>query len=412
MRTVVRRGRWTGGAAVVIASLAVTMLSLPAASADPVEYTQLEVEADYGHPQISAERLSYGSADPFIVFGTTASVSVNVDSPAEYSSRSLTVAAADGDVLEAGRTYTGATDPTENGPGEPGLSFDGNGVGCDLSGEFTVNEIAVDDEGAISALNLTFEFQCSGKAPKAYGSLAWHSTLPPEPLPATVPYPSRVLAEINRRSVTYGTTVQVRGQLYADSAVRTLRIYQSIANGPQELVDTFEPRADGSFTRSLEVRGKTTFTVFYDGPGNVSDASRKDYVQVRALIETKVAKASGKQGKYHVIGKGRRTYFIARVLPKSPNQCLRFQAQFFVRGYWDYDAVVPCAKLSKRSVTGVYFDWDRDLVGVPIRIRAEWKGNGLVQSERTGWTFLKMANGKVTASRTAPGRLPRALSVV
>ena len=253
--------------------------------------------------------------------------------------------------------------------------------------------------GDVTAVNLTFEQHCEGDAAAAYGSLAWHSTMPPQALPATIPGPSSIALRVTPGKAAYGKTVQLRAQLRAASDVRTMSIYQKVGSRPKTLVTTADADAGGVLTRTLTLTGNTRYTVVYDGPGNVPDATASEKVSAVARIDTEVARASGKQGKYHLIAKGKRTYFLARVLPESPKACLAFRAQFLVRGRWGYDGLVACARLSKKSIGGVYFDWVKQLAGVPIRVRAEWKGNKDSLGKRSGWSYLRMVNGRIAAPR-------------
>lgn len=400
MSTVVRRRRTARSAVLLIAALAATLISVPATATGSVEYTQWDLAGDYGDYIIGATSHSYDAADGINVSGGIDGISASVSTGDTWWN--LAIAPADGDTLQAGRTYTGATRAPFAEPDEPGLDLHGTGRGCNqLTGSFTVNEIVADVVGNVVALNITFEQHCEGAQPAAYGSLAWHSTMPPQALPPTVPGPSSIALRVTPRKVVYGKTVELRARLSARSDVRTMSIYQKIGSEPRTLVTTAEADANGLLTRTLVVRGNTRYTVVYDGPGNVPDASAKAKVGAVARIDTKVARAAGSQGKYHLIRKGKRTYFLARVLPKSPKACLAFRAQFFVRGRWGYDGLVSCARLSKKSVGGVYFDWVKQLAGIPIRVRAEWSGNKDSLRARSKWSYLRMVNGRVTAGRTA-----------
>jgi len=263
----------------------------------------------------------------------------------------------------------------------------------------------------VLALNITFEQHCEGAQPAAYGSLAWHSTMPPQALPPTVPGPSSIALRVTPRKVAYGKTVELRAQLTARSDVRTMSIYKKVGSKPRTLVTTADADADGLLTRTLVVKGNTKYIAVYDGPGNVPDANATAKVTAAARIDTDVARASGTQGKYHLIAKGKRTYFLARVLPKSPKSCLAFRAQFLVRGHWGYDGLVSCARLSKKSVGGVYFDWIKQLAGISIRIRAEWNGNKDSVRARSKWTYLRMVNGRVVTPRTAMHGVDGAVAV-
>lgn len=400
----VRRQRMARRAVLPIAVLAAALLSVPSTATGAVEYTQWDLAGDYGDFIIGPTSHSYDASDDLVVTGGAGGVNASVDAGDTWWH--LTVAPADGDVLEAGRTYTGATRALYSAPNEPGLNLGGSGRGCNkLTGEFTINEIVVDGEGAVTALNLTFEQHCEGDVAAAYGSLAWHSTLPPVALPPTVPAPpgpSSISVKITPRKVVYGTRVELRAKLRAESAVRTLSIYEKTHSQPRRLIARVDADAGGRLTWPLTITRNARYIVDYDGPGNVPDATRSEWVTAVADIQSDVAHASGKQGQYHLIGKGKRTFFLARVLPKSPKACLSFRAQFFVRGSWGYDGLVDCARLSSKSIGAVYFAWAKPLVGIPIRVRAEWAGNHDSHRARSGWSYLKVVRSRAAARLTDP----------
>ena len=400
MSTVVRYRRTARRALLMVAALAATLISVPTTATGAVDYTQWDLAGDDGDYILGANSYSYSATDGISVSGGLDGIHASVMTDETWWS--LDIAPADGDILQAGRTYTGATRASFAQPGEPGLDLYGTGRGCNqLTGTFTVNEIVADGLGDVLALNVTFEQHCEGRRPAAYGSLAWHSTMPPQTLPPTVPGPSSIALKVTPRKVAYGKTVVLRARLTARSDVRTMSIYQKVGSAPRKLVTTADADANGLLTQRLRVTGNTRFIVVYDGPGNVPDANATAEVGAVARIDTEVARAAGSQGKYHLIRKGKRTYFLARVLPESPNSCLAFRAQFLVRGHWGYDGLVSCARLSKKSVGGVYFDWDKRLAGIPIRVRAEWGGNRTSLRARSTWTYLRMVNGRVLAPRTA-----------
>ena len=61
----------------------------------------------------------------------------------------------------------------------PGLSFTGNGRGCNtLSGSFEVYEVAYDGGGNVTALSASFEQHCEGNTPALRGEIIFN-TIPP-----------------------------------------------------------------------------------------------------------------------------------------------------------------------------------------------------------------------------------------
>jgi hypothetical protein len=88
-----------------------------------------------------------------------------------------------GDILAAGRTYTGATRYPFNNGGN-GLDFSGSGRGCNrLTGQFTVDEARYSTEGELLSFSARFEQHCEGAAPALRGTLEYRAgnTTPPPP---------------------------------------------------------------------------------------------------------------------------------------------------------------------------------------------------------------------------------------
>jgi len=89
----------------------------------------------------------------------------------------LDLYAADGDTLVPG-TYEGATRYPFNAGDEPGLSFSGNGVGCNtLTGRFTIHELTRGAGGELTSLSASFEHHCEGAPPAVYGDIRFESSM-------------------------------------------------------------------------------------------------------------------------------------------------------------------------------------------------------------------------------------------
>ena len=79
----------------------------------------------------------------------------------------LALAAPQGQRLKVG-TYEGATRWPFQAATVPGLSFYGQGRGCNtVTGRFVIHDIAIDHEGRVHRLHVTFRQHCEGGS--AYG---------------------------------------------------------------------------------------------------------------------------------------------------------------------------------------------------------------------------------------------------
>lgn len=90
----------------------------------------------------------------------------------------LNLAAPGNAELEPG-TYEGATRFPFQSIENPGLSFTGNGRGCNTStGRFEIYEVAYDGAGDVTALSASFEQHCSDATPALRGTIVFN-TIPP-----------------------------------------------------------------------------------------------------------------------------------------------------------------------------------------------------------------------------------------
>jgi hypothetical protein len=87
-----------------------------------------------------------------------------------------------GEALQVGTLYTGASRFPFNGPREPGLSISGNARGCNqLSGQFIVRQLSTDASGSIRQFVADFEQACDsgplGSTNKLIGTVRFNSDL-------------------------------------------------------------------------------------------------------------------------------------------------------------------------------------------------------------------------------------------
>lgn len=87
--------------------------------------------------------------------------------------------AAPGDAqIEPGQ-YLGAERFPFQDPANPGLSFYGQGRGCNtLTGSFEIYEVEYDGDGNVTALSASFEQHCEGGTPALHGEIVFN-TIPP-----------------------------------------------------------------------------------------------------------------------------------------------------------------------------------------------------------------------------------------
>lgn len=97
---------------------------------------------------------------------------------APYDRWTLNLAAPGNAEIQPG-VYESATRFPFQGVDEPGLSFSGNGRGCNtLTGRFEVFGVEYDGGGDVTALSATFEQHCEDQTPALRGSIVFN-TIPP-----------------------------------------------------------------------------------------------------------------------------------------------------------------------------------------------------------------------------------------
>jgi hypothetical protein len=80
--------------------------------------------------------------------------------------------------------------------------------------------------------------------------------------------------------------------------------------------------------------------------------------------------------------------------------------QFHAQGHWGFDGRTDCVSLHVRSEAIGYVPGDPRLVSIPIRMRAEWKGDHRNLATNSPWRYCRFvhAAGRSLAptSRPAP----------
>ncbi|MEW8626232.1 MAG: hypothetical protein AB2551_10805 [Candidatus Thiodiazotropha sp.] len=90
----------------------------------------------------------------------------------------LNIAAPENAEIQAG-VYDNATRFPFQDAAVPGLSFSGNGRGCNtLTGWFEVYEVSYDESGSVESLNMDFIQHCEGGSPALHGTVHYNVAAP------------------------------------------------------------------------------------------------------------------------------------------------------------------------------------------------------------------------------------------
>lgn len=142
----------------------------------------IEIVSDPGDYIGQGLTYSYDDTNADIRFGRNYDngISVNINNlPGEPSDRWTLNLAAPGNAEIQPGVYDGATRFPFQAVDEPGLSFSGNGRGCNqLTGSFDVIDVAYDDAGEVTALSASFEQHCEDRTPALRGTIVFN-TIPP-----------------------------------------------------------------------------------------------------------------------------------------------------------------------------------------------------------------------------------------
>lgn len=129
-------------------------------------------------------------------------------SPHSGSFWSLDMVAPDGQKLVPG-VYEGATRAPFQTPSTPGLSFSGDGRGCnELTGRFEVQEAVYGPLGYVERFHATFEQHCEGFSPALFGEIQIVNPPPPPPLTLNLKLDQKGKVQRVTGAATVGGTIQ------------------------------------------------------------------------------------------------------------------------------------------------------------------------------------------------------------
>lgn len=209
---------------------------------------------------------------------------LGIDSGGSWWTAQLEPAA--GDVLEAGRTYTGATRAAFTSG--VGMDVSGSGRGCNtLTGTFHVIEaVFKDGTGPVERFAATFEQHCEGGPAALYGWVSWRASAPnvPPPGPLAAPtaltaYPDVASAVLAWDNPEDATTNVVRGAAGLTAPAT-----------PTSGTGIFSGKTTSVYVGYLTPGASYSFSVFaQDAAGNVSPAAK---ITLRGSALTLKASAS------------------------------------------------------------------------------------------------------------------------
>jgi hypothetical protein len=369
--------------ALVVAAGLVSLGAVTSAASAAGPYTSLALRGDPDDGVLHGTDVVYGPDAGIQLQGDAHSVQVQVDGWV----LNIVGPGTDGPLVP-GQTYTGAT-PYLSSYSGPQLSLWGGGSGycSETTSTFTIRELTTDLSGKVVAFNAVFEQHCGASASAARGSVAVSSTIAP------ITLPPMLSAQIRHPQVAYGDPVTLEVHLSADAPSHEVAVYLTPDGQSEELVllATVTGNNRSKLEVTLPVSGQVT--VRWSGGGTFPDLAASVTVSVSGQIVSRLRGGTRKAGRTHLVPASRTAVLVAALRPDHQGDCLRFHAQYFVRGRWGYDGVVKCLRLDKHSAAGVSFPGDRRLIGLPIRLRAEWRGDSLNTKAKGKWQYLRFVAG-------------------
>lgn len=159
-------------------------------------------------------------------------VKVSVNTPEHWYY--LDLAAPVGQTLVAGGVYEGAQRYPFQAADRPGLSFSGDGRGCNqLTGRFEVTEVKISAHGYVERLRANFEQHCEGMAPALFGQVDIANPPPPPALAINVQLDTKGIVNKATGQATLGGTVtcSVPTTVYVNATLTQRTSRTTVAQG-------------------------------------------------------------------------------------------------------------------------------------------------------------------------------------
>lgn len=126
-----------------------------------------------------------------------------------------------------------------------------------------------------------------------------------------------------------------------------------------------------------------------DGQGVDPDLEETHLVNAEAALLAGPTGKPRKRGRTYLYRPSADPVIAAVLRPNHVGDCIRFRSEVRIRRSWRTGGATPCIRLNKRSAGAVRYGGDVRLVGIPIRVRAEWKGDERNPRARSTWVYLK-----------------------
>jgi hypothetical protein len=212
---------------------------------------------------------------------------------------------------------------------------------------------------------------------------------------------ANVSIAVSKGPYRYGKKATVTVTLHRHTSRSHLELYAATADGKLHFLKSGRPDRHGQLSTRLFMTVNATFIGVFDGDKAVAVNGVGKRVKVQAWVLGKLFKAKRHAGGYALYQPSQKLVYGTAVGPNKKGQCVFFRAQFRVGGHWGHDATTPCATLSKKSGAAASIQGSPQLAGIPIRIRAEWRGDSLNTRANATWSLAKFTGSARSASKVA-----------
>lgn len=268
----------------------------------------------------------------------------------------------------------GRLDPGTSGAG---LAVASGAHTCStVTGSFDVVEAAYDDQGALTALSVSFEQRCDGSPDALFGSIAWQAQ------DGAAPLPPRVTIGLSQQRFAYGASVDL--VIERDGEPGDLPIDVVLDDGSLGVQLSSTLGTGARLLDSFTAVRRTTITVAATDGSPLIVTPRT--ILVRAGTTATMVRSKRHRGGYSLYDVDKRMFVRADVAPDHAGDPVALRLELFLKHHWTETQDVT-ARLKQGSRVTFAFKGRPELRGVPLRFRTLWKGDDENEPSMSTWAY-------------------------
>ena len=188
------------------------------------------------------------------------------------------------------------------------------------------------------------------------------------------------------------SSVHVTAHLGSPTTDRTVTLYAQPYQQGRQQFDSGAVDANGNREADHPVQRRTTFIASFAGDTEYAPASARVTVRVRAVIDAQLRGGYGSRGGYRLYHRNASVDVFIHLQPEFKGACVVMRAQRKSRGSWHNAAVSGCGSDAIRTNSAgqvIAQLQPPHIVGVPYRLRAEYRGGDGVAARSGRWLLLR-----------------------